>query len=146
MNLGVRVSSNGVPAARAGAAKRSRRLIASQQNKPQEVIQQVHKYFQDQAKPAFGPKTGRFLPAEVNKITHGQLKANLDPYTIETKVGEPLCGNVSVLDSVSYEIKGLGTTSDTKYEIVRNAVEMPRVSSLPLKTAAICSEKAAAST
>lgn len=44
------------------------------------------------------------------------------------------------------QIKGLGTTSDTKYEIVRNAVEMPRVSSLPLKTAAICSEKAAAST
>ena len=63
-------------------------------NKPEEVIQQVHIYFQDQAKPAFGPKTGKFLPAEVNRNYPWAVEGrnNLDPYTIETKVGEPLYG------------------------------------------------------
>ena len=36
-------------------------------NKPKEVIQQVHKYCQHQATPAFGPKTGSSLTTQVNK-------------------------------------------------------------------------------
>ena len=71
-------------------------------NKPEEVLQQVHKYFQNQANPAFGPKTGKFLPTEIVRSypwavgSHG----NLDPYTIETKVGKPRYGKVSILDHI----------------------------------------------
>ena len=35
-------------------------------SKPEEVIQQVQEHFQNQANPAFGPKTDKFLPTEVN--------------------------------------------------------------------------------
>ena len=71
-------------------------------NKPEEVIQQVHEHFQNQANPAFGPKTGEFLPTEVNRNYPWaeESHSKLDPYTIEIKVGKPLYGKVSILDHI----------------------------------------------
>ena len=69
---------------------------------PKQVSQFVHKLYQGQASPAFGPKTGKYLPGEVRRDYpwHTGGWSDLGPFTLETRVGDPLYEKVSVLDRI----------------------------------------------
>lgn len=71
-------------------------------NHPEQVVKQVHTHSQDQARPAFGPKTGKYLPKDISRKYPWEIggHSNLDPFRLETKVGQLQYGKVSVLDHV----------------------------------------------
>ena len=71
-------------------------------NDSKQVSQFVHKFDQAQASPAFGPKTEKYLPGEVKRDYpwHTGGCSDLDPFTLETRVGDPSYDKVSVLDHI----------------------------------------------
>ena len=70
-------------------------------NDPDSITECMHEAFQQQARPAGGrTKTRKYLPEEAKRDNPWEAGAysNIDPYTLETKVGQPEYGEFSLLD------------------------------------------------
>ena len=70
-------------------------------NDPEKITEYVHEAFQQQARPVNGrTKTRKYLPGEVKRDYPWEAGAysNIDPYTLETKVGQPEYGQFSLVD------------------------------------------------
>ena len=67
-----------------------------------DITEYVHEAFQQQARPADGrTKTRKYLPEEAKRDYPWEAAySNIDPYTLETKVGQPEYGEFSLLDHV----------------------------------------------
>ena len=70
-------------------------------NDPDKSTEYAHETFQQQARPAGErTKTRKYLPEEVKRDYPWEAGAysNIDPYNLETKVGQPEYGHFSLLD------------------------------------------------
>lgn len=69
-------------------------------NKPDDVTAHVHDRFQQQARPAFGNKTNKYLPEEAQRDYPWCRSGALDPFTLETKAGKPGLEPIPLLDRI----------------------------------------------
>ena len=68
-------------------------------NDPNKITEYVHEAFQQQARPADGrTKTRKYLPEEAKRDYPWEAGAysNIDPYTLETKAGQPEAVHMAV--------------------------------------------------